>query len=340
MFLKKFFTKDFHYFLDKGDKYFADERYADARHAFQEALQKATEGAPGGADARPGIIRKLGATGDKLGLMNLAEAEYALAHSDSAKAAEHLSLVLEFSEDTNIRVKAEKLIGALTRDEAPPDSPHAAHNCSGCSTENAAESAVGHGSGDHLSSRDRFELFIQTLPEGLPERYSALGEQFAKGYLLVHDGQEQAGTVIFQELLSGDESDILLYELALIYYRNGNAAECETLLRRAIAANDANPLCYLGLVQLLADTGRFADTIQLLNYMIDHNYLIEQALIFLGDVYQKMGDEEKAMGGYTRAIAYPAAAKAAAERLVPLLQKLGRQEEAVFLVKKYLKGCC
>jgi tetratricopeptide (TPR) repeat protein len=340
MFLKKFFTKDFHYFLDKGDKYFADERYADARHAFQEALQKATEGAPGGGDARQGIIRKLSATGDKLGLMNLAEAEYALAHGDSAKADEHLSLVLEFSEDTNIRVKAEKLISALTRDEAPPDSSHASHNCSGCSTENAAESEVGHGSGEHLSSRERFELFIQTLPEGLPERYSALGEQFARGYLLVHDGEERAGTVIFQELLSEDESDILLYELALIQYRNGNAAECETLLRRAIAVNDTNPLCYLGLVQLLADTGRFADTLQLLNYMIDHNYLIEQALIFLGDVYLKMGDEEKAMEGYTRAIGCPAAAKAAAERLVPLLQKLGRQDEAVFLVKKYLKGCC
>jgi tetratricopeptide (TPR) repeat protein len=340
MFLKKFFKKDFHYFMDKGDKYFADERFADARHAFQEALQKATEGAPGGADARPGIIRKLGVTGDKLGLMNLAEAEYALALGDSAKADEHLSLVLEFSVDTNIRVMAEKLVGALTRDEVPTNSPYVTHNCSGCSTENAADTAISHGSGEYLSSPERFELFIQTLPEGLAERYSALGEQFAKGYLLVHDGQEQAGTVIFQELLDEDESDILLYELALIQFRNGNAADCETMLRRAIVVNDANPLCYLGLVQLLADTGRFADTLPLLNYMIEHTYLIEQALIFLGDVYQKMGDEEKAMEGYSRAIGYPAAEKAAAERLVPLLQKLGRQDEAVFLVKKYLKGCC
>jgi tetratricopeptide (TPR) repeat protein len=339
MFFKKFFTKDYLYHLDKGDKYFADERYADARHAFQEALQKATEGGSGSADARSGIVRKLSESGDKLGLMNLEEAEYALAHGDSSKAEEHLSLVLEFSEDTNIRAKAEKLIGALTRAEAPPHALQANHNCSGCSTEVAADSEVGHGSGDHLSALERFELFIQTLPEGLPERYSALGEQFAKGYLLVHDGEEQAGAVIFQELLRGEECDILLYELALIHFRNGNATDCEKLLRRAIAVNDTNPLCYLGLVQLLADTGRFADTIQLLNYMIDHNYLLEQALIFLGDVYQRLGDEEKAMGGYSRAIGYPTAAKAAAERLVPLLQKHGRQEEAVYLVKKYLKGC-
>jgi tetratricopeptide (TPR) repeat protein len=340
MFFKKFFTKDHLYYLDKGDKCFADERYADARYAFLEALQKVDEGVPGSVDARPGIISKLSETGDRLGLMNLAEAEHALSLGDSAKAIEHLGLVLEFSEDTNIRAKAEELSSALTRGEAPPHTLQAQHNCSGCSSDVDADSAVDHGSGDHLSARERFELFIQTLPEGLPERYSALGEQFAKGYLLVHDGEERAGAVIFQELLGEAESDILLYELALIHYRNGNAADCEKLLRRAIEVNDANPLCYLGLVQLLADTGRAADTIPLLNYMVDHTYLIEQALIFLGDVYQKLGDEEEAMGGYSRAIGYPAAAKTAAERLVPLLQKHGRQEEAVYLVKKYLKGCC
>ena len=143
-----------------------------------------------------------------------------------------------------------------------------------------------------------------------------------------------------QELLEKGANDILLYELALIAHGAGNCDGCEQLLRRAIASNADNPLCYLGLVQLLADSGRLTDALPVLDYMIDRGMLLEQAIIFSGDVYQKLGDDDQAIQGYSRALTYPGAAKAAAERLIPLLGKQGRMEEATFIGKKYLKGCC
>lgn len=42
MFLKKLFNfgKDYNHYLEKGDRYLADERFADARNAYGEALEK------------------------------------------------------------------------------------------------------------------------------------------------------------------------------------------------------------------------------------------------------------------------------------------------------------
>lgn len=340
MFFKKLFSKDYRHYLEKGEKYFAEERYADARHAFLEALQKAAADGSGAAEA--GIRGRIAETGNMLGLMNLEEAEHAAARGDHAKAEEHLRLVMELSEDPAIRERAEKAIGSPAPAAAPASSPQAHQHCSGGCGHH--ESAADHGdegpSAGHLPEQERFELLVQTLPADLPKRYADLGERFARAYLLVHDGNEPDGFKIYQELLKEGENDILLYEIAILLFRNGNAPECERLLRRAIDLNDGNPLCCLGLVQLLADAGRFEETIPLLNYMIERQLLTEQAVIFLGDVQQRLGNEGEAMETFSKALEYPAAAKAAAERLVPILQKEGRGEEAQYLAKRYLKGCC
>lgn len=341
MFFKKLFSKDWRHHLEKGKKHFEEERYADARHAFEEALQKIDgEGEDNGA-ATEEIKGYLHEIGNRLGLMNVAEAEHAVGLGDFAKAEEHLRLALELAKDQAIREKAEGLMGSLGQADAPSQPKHAQHhNCSGCGTGTVAAAEHEHFSDDHLSAQERFELLAHPLPGDLPQRYVAMGEKFAEGYLLVHDGKENEGGRIFQELLEGRESDILLYEIAIINYRNGHVDVSEQQLRRAIAVNDLNPLCCLALVQLLTDTGRLADCIPLLNHMIDHQLLIEQAVIYLGDVYQGLGKEEDALQTYTNALNYPAAAKGAAERLVTILQKQNRQEEAAFLTKRYLKGCC
>lgn len=338
MFFKKLFSKDYRHYLEKGEKYFGEERYADARHAFQEALEKmgADEGGAAGAE----IKGRISETGNRLALLNLAEAEHAAARGDFAKADEHLRLVLEFAEDPGIRGKAEQQISSLAPAAAPVDAPQAKQHCGGCATDASAAASDEDLSASHLSDRERYELLVQTLPASLAQRYAVLGENFVRAYLLVHDGNDRDGFTIYQELLKEGENDILLYEVALLLFRNGNPPECERLLRRALALNDMNPLCCLGLVQLLTDAGRFEEAIPLLNYMIERQLLTEQAVIFLGDVQQRQGNEGEAMSSYTKALEYPAAAKAAAERLVPLLQNQGRGEEALYLAKRYLKGCC
>ena len=57
-----------------------------------------------------------------------------------------------------------------------------------------------------------------------------------------------------------------------------------------------NPLCCLALVQLLTDTGRIAEALPVLHHMIEKDLLIEQSLLFLGDVHMALGSEETGHG--------------------------------------------
>lgn len=334
----KLFGRDYRHYLEKGEKYFRDERYADARHAFQEALHKIDGKGEGDRNA---IQLKLDETGNQLGLLNLAEAEHALGTGNRVKAEEHLDLVLELSTDQVILGNVQMLRASISADEKViPSPPQSQKNCSGCAPPATPFSGDIQSSLDHLSDQERFELLIQTLPGELSLRYATLGETFAHGYLLIHDGDERGGEAVLENLPNARDNDIILYELALLNFRKGLPDVCEQLLRRAIEVNSANPLCYLGLVQLLTDTGRLTESLPVLQFMIDNQLLAEQAIIFLGDVNLNLGNIGPAMDAYARALELPLAAKVAAERLVPLLQKNNRDDEAAFLYKKYLKGCC
>lgn len=93
-------------------------------------------------------------------------------------------------------------------------------------------------------------------------------------------------------------------------------------------------------MQLKIENNQLPDAITLLKEMIYSDLLSGQAQIILGDVYMATGDDSKALDLFTSALAIPAIARDAAERLVPLLLKQDRTEEAEYLKKNYLKKCC
>jgi hypothetical protein len=74
--------------------------------------------------------------------------------------------------------------------------------------------------------------------------------------------------------------------------------------------------------------------------MMERLILYEQSLVMLADVYTAQGDQENAINLLSSGILIPALKKASAERLVPILASQGRDTEAAFIVKTYLKGCC
>jgi tetratricopeptide (TPR) repeat protein len=343
MVLKKLFNfgKDFNHYLEKGDKYLADERFSDARNAYGEALDKIEAGGEADLSQIETVRQKISLTGNMLGRLNLVEAEHALAGGDRKKAGEHLRIILDLADDVTIRENADRLLTEL--DSEVPEAAHVTtvHKCVSCEGSGVETGNDDlHGIDDNISREDRLALYFQTLPEDLPERYAGMGEEFARGCILNLEGNREGALRVFEELSADTENDILNYEKAIICFYMGDSEKCEQLLLKAIGLNPVNPLCHIGLVQLYTETGRGGEALQALERMISSDVVSEQARMMQGDVYTLLRDDSNAIESYSKLLTSPKYAREAAERIVPLLEKQGRTEEAAYLAKKYAKGCC
>jgi tetratricopeptide (TPR) repeat protein len=342
MFFSKLFTRDYSQLKAKGDKLFAAEHYAEARHLYMEAVEKL------GSDAARTeellyLQLQISRAANNLAELNIAEAEAAMRNGNLNKGAEHLRLSLELADDVSVREKAEKLMKTSVlsnQDAAAEDRLPKINGCATCSSSASSNEEPHDPTSEHLTAAEQFQLLVNTLPGDLPQRYCQLGEKFATAYLLSHTDQSGEALAIFQELLSSGENDIILYEAALLFFRAGEPAICEKLLKRALQINSTNPVCYLGLAQLFIDSERYPEAEGVLGTMLDHEILTDQALILLGDVHTLQSDFDRAIEIFTSALVFPSLKKAAAERLVSILATQGREEEAAYLAKTYLKGCC
>lgn len=344
MFLKKLFNfgKDFNHYLEKGDRLLADERFADARIAYGEALEKLEASGEAEPSQVETIRSKIALTGNMLGRLNLAEAGYALAGGDRKKAAEHVHIILDLADDATLRERATKLLAEAHAEEAPEAVPIAESQDNGrCSETNKDPGNETHDIADgSIRGEDRVALYFQTLPGDLPERYAGMGAEFARGCLLNLEGNEAEALRIFEELSRHAANDILEYEKAILYFNSGDAGSCEQLLTRALGMNPGNPLCNIGLVQLYTETGRESEALQALERMIADGVIPEQARLMQGDLYHQLQEEAQALESYSGLLASPQFASEAAERIIPLLQKQGRSKEAANLAKKFARGCC
>lgn len=344
MVFSRLFKKDFRHYMAQGEKYLQAERYADARVAFAEAAERV--GADAVEDARS-ISERLSFASDRLAELNLHEGKRSATAGDLVKAQEHFQLAINFAGDASLRQAAEKAMRELgTEAAAAPAAPVSKHQssctsgCSSCGPGHGGGEEVGDVSGLNLGDEDRFHLLIGPLPGNLSERYGSQGKEFAKAYLAIHDGDDGTALPILEKLRSNGENDIVIYELALIMYRARRATECQYLLDQALRINPTNPLCHLARVQLAIDAGRYQDAVSKLKTMRELDVLADQALIMLGELHAGAGDRPAAMDYLTQALEIQSVAKPAAEKLMPLLMEAGRTQEAQFLAKKYLKGCC
>lgn len=342
MFLKKLFNfkRDYRHWLEKGDGYLREERFADARDAFGEAIEKLESGDPADASLLAEVREKYMECGNRLGRLNLDEAGCALDAGNPGKAEEHLRMVMDLAQDKALRRRAEEMLAGLHMNPPAKVIRQADHSCSDCGDASHHGVAEGHATDELLDMEDRFELFIHTLPGDLPVRYKSLGEKFAHGCILNRDGRGEEAMALFAQLPAAAEIDIVNYEVALIHYRNHELDECEKSLRRAIELNPLNPLSYFSLVQLFGETGRIAEALPFLNHMIKNELVPDQATLLLGDAHLMLDDEGSAVECYTKVLSSPALAKEAALKLIPLLEKQGRGQDAAYLAKKFNKGCC
>jgi tetratricopeptide (TPR) repeat protein len=343
-FLKKLFCgKDASFYLNKGNRLLAEGRYAEAKVAYGDALEKL--GSDDGT-LRNEITTRRGEAGDALAVVNLEEAEHCLNGGDAVKALDHLELARDFAVAREVRGRIDQLFRRLGSASLPPplpDTPEtsASSACAGgsCGTTVAFSEPPPVATDQHLSSEERFELMTAALPDDLPRRYRAIGARFAEAYLLSHDGDDEAAARILGSITIPVSQDIIFYELALIRHRQGTISECESLLRQALRANDRNPLCYLALVDLCLGTGRPEEALSTLDTMIALELIPAQALMVRGDILEHLGQDGKALESYALLLETPYK-KDAATKIIPILERLGRSDEARQLFSRYVKGCC
>lgn len=337
-----FQKKDHSYYLSQAEKHLGAGRFAEARTEFLEA-QSRCPGEAGGEAER--IAEGLRVSGDRLAELNLEEGGHALGMGDAKKARDHFALARELAHAPELKARAEAGLKRGEEPQAPPPKPSApvepaASSCASCKGHGAAAPAELPDLDSDVHEEDRYFLLVQPLPGDLPARYGAMGEEFITAFLLIHEGNDAKALPILQKMLLSREDDIVIYELALIMYRDGRAHECEELLNRALRVNPTNPAVYLALVHLKAEGRRFQEGIALLGRMMECNILPDQALFLLGDMYEASENQEAAVEVWTRALEIPSVARASAERLIPILASQGREADAKYLVKRFLKGCC
>jgi tetratricopeptide (TPR) repeat protein len=336
--------KDARSYLDKGNRLLAEGRYAEARGCYGEALDRV--GSDDGS-LRDEITTGLGEAGDALAVINLEEAERYLIDGDAAKALDHLELAREFAVAPEVCLRVDGLSRRLTAaatNPHSPDSPEKDASCSSCAGGSCNPEEIlldppPVASDGHLSPEERFELMTAALPEDLPRRYRAMGPRFAEAYLLSHDGDVDGSARILESITIPASQDIIFYERAVIRHRHGDTRECETLLRQAYRANDRNPLCCLALVDLYVGTDRPEEALALLDTMIAVELLPAQALMIKGDIQEHLGLDGQALDSYAILLESPYK-KDAATKIIPILEKLGRSDEARQLFTQYVKGCC
>lgn len=343
MIFSRFFRKKgYRDYESRGDGYLQQERFADARIEYEAALERLGEEADAGdPDALKRIGGKLAATGLGLARLNLDEARTAFASGNRERGEEFLELAGRFSESPEIRRQIAEIMRTSPSHAAPSPStasPHRSRQGEGAKIEPIDSS------NDTIPLPEeevRFELYISTLPGNLPDRYRSKGKDFAKACILAHDGQRREAFAILQRLAGEEPCDLILYEMALIAAQEGDPSSTERFLRQSLELDADNPLSGLSLAQLLMVQRRHDEARGVLDSLRSKGGLGNQVLLLLGDNAQGAGNIQEAESFYLEALKDTSLARAAAERLVPIMESTGRLRERDFLLKKHCgKGCC
>jgi tetratricopeptide (TPR) repeat protein len=335
--LSRFFSKSPADLLAKGDRFFESEQFFDARNCYEEALQRSSGDDPSG-NQRAVFKARIDSANLKLAELNLAEAGFAFSRGDSAKAIDHLELVKALTYDVSILEKADKLLKENTDSRGVSVEDDASSSCASCSHIQVDDYAGSQYADSSLHPLEYFELLIRQLPEDQHHRYSELGEDFAYAYVSACEDRHEEALALFEKWPGELHRDIYYCERGKVLHRLGSDLEAEQHLRKAIALNGLNSLAWLNLALLLIDSGRFEESMRLLDRMISENMMAEQAMLMRAEILESAGNLDEAVDQYS-ALLTTQYAKAAAEKLHAILIRSGRDADAAQVFKKFLGKC-
>ncbi|MDR3578754.1 MAG: hypothetical protein P4L44_02200 [Oryzomonas sp.] len=339
-FLKKLFSKNPADLLARGDRLLEDRHFYEARCAFEDArrLILSSNGSHDGDDLLSACEKRIGNANRALAELNIGEAEFALGRGSHDKALEHLELAKSLTDDAELREKAEGLTALCRENDEEVMETVSSNGCASCSSCAPEDRVTDESSDVTMPLMEYYDLLIQQLPREMYEQYSNLGEEFAAMYVAASRNEHNDALRLLEEWHTGASRDIYCYEKGMILFRLGQADKAEACLRDAIGANDANSLAHLGLALMLIEGQRLHEAGKKLEAMMSAGILAEQSRLLRADVHLLAGDADQAIDMYSGLLNTPSA-RVAAERLHDVLVQCGRNNEAEYIVKRYLRGC-
>ena len=339
--LKKLFSKNPADLLARGDRLLEERHFYEARCAFEDArrLISGSNGAHGD-DLLSACEKRIKDANRALAELNIGAAEFALGRGLHAKALEHLELAKSLTNDAELREKAERLTALCRENDDEVTETVVASGCSSCSSCGPEDHVTDESSDVTMPLMEYYDLLIQQLPREMSDRYSNLGEEFATMYVAASGNRHDDALRMLEEWYrhTGSSRDIYCYEKGMILFRLGKAQEAEACLRDAIGLNGDNSLAHLGLALMLAEGKRLHEAAQQLEAMMSAGILAEQSRLLRADVHLLAGDADQAIDMYSGLLNTPSA-RIAAGRLHDVLVQCGRNNDAAYIVKRYLGGC-
>ncbi|MCA9774624.1 MAG: hypothetical protein KC466_19545, partial [Myxococcales bacterium] len=267
--LRKLFGRDFDSLVRKADAARAASDWGTAKLTFEKALAVGTAD----AEARAAVEAKLLESKTALAEVNLSEAALDLEAGDPAQAIDRLHTAWSLLADEGRRAEIEGRIAELRRRhhlEAEEDLPF-----EDLSRARPFDLDSGLREGDVLSDEERelvgadddrfgeafherFELAILGMDEALAERYTALGDDFARAYLTATEEDHEGALAAFEALGRADDP-IVAYERGKILLALDRSGEAEAALRVAVERDPEWLDAALVLAELLRAEDRPSD---------------------------------------------------------------------------------
>ncbi len=197
---------------------------------------------------------------NRLGELNLREAEAFLRAGDLERARDHLSLAESQAVDSLLlaeirQIKDQPLAG---ENGVPPLSVAATDCGSGCGSgcgPSPEQAPVPTAESSGLDLDTRLELCLGGYPEGLAESYLGLSEEVKDAVLLAHGGEDEAAMKAFCRLPEALRDEHFYYERGVLAARMGESEAALADLRQCLQLFPAHPFAGEVLFSLLLASG-------------------------------------------------------------------------------------
>lgn len=182
------------------------------------------------AEQRPQLDEMATNAGNQLAGANLELAEACLRAGESERAGEHLELVLAHGRDEILRQAARDLLEQLA---APIAGRPTGDDCTRCESGHSKPDkvTVSDAHPDPVGFAETWELTLAAMAPRWGDRYARLDATLQQAVVFAHAGQNEEALEIFLSVDEVDRCDVVRFELACLYLRQGDIAKGSELLQ-------------------------------------------------------------------------------------------------------------